>query len=264
MLKNINLQQNLVDEVYDKWNTEECKGMDRLEVITKYFTPKHKMAIQLGDMNSQVNNGGWTQWHYNNYDGDLEDLIAYSKKGLKLDLKSFNSLLEILTHIKLLGNPEDYNKIDECECFSCGGSGIVTDYDEDDNEIEVECVDCGGTGTCDEDIDGEEEYCDLLSEFDDKYYDLEDKVLNDFNTLLEKFDELKNIDISNVKIQSTVKPKCKLTGTDGNVFSVIGKVSKCLREVGLKDEAEEFRNKALKSHSYDSVLALCFEYVDVL
>jgi len=58
-------------------------------------------------------------------------------------------------------------------------------------------------------------------------------------------------------------PKCKLSGTDGNVFAVIGAVSKALNAAGHHGAANEFRAKALKSESYDKVLQLCFEYVDV-
>lgn len=59
------------------------------------------------------------------------------------------------------------------------------------------------------------------------------------------------------------KPVCKLAGTDGNVFAIIGNVRQTLIRAGLKEEAKEFANKALSSGSYDEVLQLCFEYVDV-
>ena len=59
------------------------------------------------------------------------------------------------------------------------------------------------------------------------------------------------------------KPICKLSGTDGNVFAVIGKVIRTLKNANQEDKAEEFKNKAMSSHSYDDVLCLCFDYVDV-
>ena len=65
-------------------------------------------------------------------------------------------------------------------------------------------------------------------------------------------------------MESTVeKPTCKLVGTDGNVFSIIGKVSSTLKKAGLKEQAAEFMTKAFASGSYDAVLALTFEYVEV-
>jgi len=60
-----------------------------------------------------------------------------------------------------------------------------------------------------------------------------------------------------------VKPKCKLLGTDGNVFSIIGRVRRALRRAHQPHRAEEFSRKAHSSKSYDEVLALVGEYVDV-
>lgn len=62
---------------------------------------------------------------------------------------------------------------------------------------------------------------------------------------------------------TTTKPECQLTGQDGNVFGIIGRVSKTLKRAGLRDHAEEFTAKAMSAGSYDEVLRLCFEYVDV-
>lgn len=59
------------------------------------------------------------------------------------------------------------------------------------------------------------------------------------------------------------KPACELIGTDGNVFAIIGKVSKTLKRAGMTDKADEFTKKAFASGSYDKVLALCTEYVEV-
>ena len=59
------------------------------------------------------------------------------------------------------------------------------------------------------------------------------------------------------------KPICKLVGTNGNVFAIIGKVSGALKKAGLSDKAKEFTDKAFKSESYDAVLRLCREYVEI-
>ena len=60
-----------------------------------------------------------------------------------------------------------------------------------------------------------------------------------------------------------IKPKCRLSGVDGNVFMVIGTVSRALKRAGQHDKAKEFSSKAMNSDSYDAVLQLCFDYVDV-
>ncbi len=59
------------------------------------------------------------------------------------------------------------------------------------------------------------------------------------------------------------KPACRLVGTDGSVFSVIGRVQRALKKAGQNDRASEFVQKAFRAKSDDEVLALCFDYVDV-
>ncbi|MBI2192051.1 MAG: hypothetical protein HYU36_08710 [Planctomycetes bacterium] len=59
------------------------------------------------------------------------------------------------------------------------------------------------------------------------------------------------------------RPACKLVGTDGNVFSIIGRVKQALKKAGQEDRAREFVEKAFQAKSYNEVLALCTDYVDV-
>ena len=59
------------------------------------------------------------------------------------------------------------------------------------------------------------------------------------------------------------KPACKLVGEDGNVFNVIGLVRRALVAAGQPDRATEFVRRAFAAGSYDAVLQLCFEYVEV-
>jgi len=55
----------------------------------------------------------------------------------------------------------------------------------------------------------------------------------------------------------------KLVGEDGNVFNVIGKITRALKDAGQADKAGEFQRKALSSESYDAVLQLAFNYVEI-
>jgi hypothetical protein len=59
------------------------------------------------------------------------------------------------------------------------------------------------------------------------------------------------------------RPRCRLSGRDGNVFAVIGAVRRALRNAGQADRAREFVERAGAAGSYDEVLRLCFEYADV-
>lgn len=58
--------------------------------------------------------------------------------------------------------------------------------------------------------------------------------------------------------------KCKLSGTDGNVFAIISKVRRSMREAGAApSEIEAFEKEAFDSESYDHVLRLAMKTVDV-
>lgn len=60
------------------------------------------------------------------------------------------------------------------------------------------------------------------------------------------------------------KPKCKLVGTDGNVFALMGRVSTTLKENGMSDKAKEMTNKIMtEAKSYSEALAIMSEYVEV-
>ncbi len=58
------------------------------------------------------------------------------------------------------------------------------------------------------------------------------------------------------------KPVCKLVGTDGNVFRIIGQVTRTLEQDSQSDRAKEWAKRAFACKSYDEVLKLVFEYVD--
>jgi len=63
--------------------------------------------------------------------------------------------------------------------------------------------------------------------------------------------------------ESPKKPKCKLTGTDGNVFALAGKVTQVLKKAHLPDQAKEFSSKLFSCGSYTEALQLMMQYVDV-
>jgi hypothetical protein len=59
------------------------------------------------------------------------------------------------------------------------------------------------------------------------------------------------------------RPPCRLIGTDGNIYSIIGRVRRPLAADGQEDRARKFVERAFNSKSYDAVLALCLDYVAV-
>ncbi|OLS02571.1 hypothetical protein [Tissierella creatinophila] len=59
------------------------------------------------------------------------------------------------------------------------------------------------------------------------------------------------------------KPRCKLIGENGNIFNLMVIAARCLKEEGLKDQADEMLERIYKSQSYLEALAIISEYVEV-
>ena len=60
------------------------------------------------------------------------------------------------------------------------------------------------------------------------------------------------------------KPDCKLIGEDGNIFNLMARASKTLRENGLSEEAAKMRDRVTSSGSYDEALCIIGEYVNMI
>ena len=59
------------------------------------------------------------------------------------------------------------------------------------------------------------------------------------------------------------KPACKLIGKDGNVFNLLGKVSKVLKENNLYEQEKEMTDRVFNSNSYTEALAIFSDYVEI-
>ena len=60
----------------------------------------------------------------------------------------------------------------------------------------------------------------------------------------------------------TNRPQMKLEGTDGNIFSILGKATQLLRENGQPEQAAEMARRVFQSRSYEKALAIVSEYVE--
>ncbi len=65
----------------------------------------------------------------------------------------------------------------------------------------------------------------------------------------------------NVKIKTDQKPKCKLVGTDGNIFALVGKASKVLESKKAKEMSARI---FFQAKSYEEALAIIAEYVRII
>lgn len=59
------------------------------------------------------------------------------------------------------------------------------------------------------------------------------------------------------------KPKVKLTGQDGNIFSIGGRVRTALKEAGQGDKIPAFTRELFACHDYQDALYVVGEYVEV-
>ena len=59
------------------------------------------------------------------------------------------------------------------------------------------------------------------------------------------------------------KPECQMVGQDGNDFAIIGRVSKALKHDEQPARAKHWQERAKKCQSYDELLQLIYDYVEV-
>ena len=64
------------------------------------------------------------------------------------------------------------------------------------------------------------------------------------------------------QVQMTQRPKMKLLGEDGNIFAIMGRASRLLKNAGQRDKAKEMCNRVMASKSYNAALAIVSEYVE--
>ena len=55
------------------------------------------------------------------------------------------------------------------------------------------------------------------------------------------------------------KPICKLIGENGNVFNLLGKAQKTLKENGFIKESKEMSERVFAASSYDEALVIMME-----
>ena len=58
------------------------------------------------------------------------------------------------------------------------------------------------------------------------------------------------------------RPKMKLLGEDGNIFAIMGRASRLLKNAGQSDKAKEMCDRVTASQSYSEALNIVSEYVE--
>ena len=57
-------------------------------------------------------------------------------------------------------------------------------------------------------------------------------------------------------------PKMKLLGEDGNIFAIMGRASRLLKDIGQSDKAKEMCDRVISCDSYQKALNIISEYVE--
>lgn len=68
-------------------------------------------------------------------------------------------------------------------------------------------------------------------------------------------------------MKSTAEPKKRphvtLSGTDGNIFALMGRCAGALRKEGLSEDATKMTKEVMTAESYDAALQVLMQYCDV-
>jgi hypothetical protein len=84
-MKEESVHQELMNEAYEIY--EEFPGIKKTKFIEKVMEKgdKYYHAVITGNLNYQVNNGGFSQWNENGYSDSIEELIEFFSQKFKED-----------------------------------------------------------------------------------------------------------------------------------------------------------------------------------
>ena len=164
-MTNTSLIQKLMDEAYDKWQDNDWTKQDFRNYISENMSRAHLIAVQVGNLNYQVENGGFSQWHDNGYSMDLEDLISYCEEI------GTEACMKVKTLLEYVQNAIDYFCIEAEEAIQLLTRNLFDGY----AETLRECLWSQKT--------------EQLNRYDQKYYDVNDDFLSDVERYLARTQE---------------------------------------------------------------------------
>ena len=193
-------------------NAETDSDIDKMyQYMLETFGEDFKLMVMIGIYDSQVCNGGHSQYWDNGYASietkgffqnhkdheTLSEMIRLFKKSLLYKNYKFSKeVLDIMIDFK--SELEEYNEeCEECEgkgyneeeCNFCGGSGAIeSDYDDDGDGYDEECEYCDGSGEtvdeCSECVGGFIPL--MLGYLDESYYKISEKFIEECNDFSKK------------------------------------------------------------------------------
>ncbi len=153
--------QAIMNVCYEEWRNKN--NFDNMLHDIGEIHPFLRIVVMIGNMNYQIYNNGLLGWIGNGYCGNINQevkdrdieifyrLLVDFKENYtgKVDCEDlFTKLIDFVEKVKDSIDTDDY----EVDCYSCGGDGIVYEYDsESDEELEFKCSNCNGCGIMEED-----------------------------------------------------------------------------------------------------------------
>jgi len=93
-----NFHQYLMDKAYDLWKNKNYTYNDFLYQVQTELGGKYYIAVIFGNLNQQVEKGGFLQWFKEGYSITCSDLVIHLKKYN--DTPSFSAALTILEEVR--------------------------------------------------------------------------------------------------------------------------------------------------------------------
>lgn len=160
------LIQELMNEAYDQWqNNEDWTMQDFRDYISKNMSREHLISVQVGNLNYQVENGGFFQWHGNGYSIDLENLISYCEEI------GTEACVKVKTLLECIQDTIDYFRTEAEEAIQLLTRNSFDDY----AEVLRDCL--------------WDQMTENLNRYDQKYYNINNDFLSDVTTYLMRTQE---------------------------------------------------------------------------
>jgi len=264
MKDKIDFHQTVMGEAYELW--QENRDWRYPEFVSK-LNALQKAAVLLGNLNYQVENGGWTQW------GPVNNYMACADEVLEVlrDMAATCPLAPTVAKMvrDLVKAHEEAESLSQSD-FTAEAFG----YDEDDEDFyshdEVEAYE-DAVDEC---------YC-CCDGNDDLYYKINDDFMVQSEVYLRR---LAGQDIPEDVLKEAApaltrslgepeppeppeperkRPRVKLTGVDGNAFTVMGRVCEALRKSGFtREDVDTYRKEAM-SGDYNHLLVTSMKWCEV-
>lgn len=263
----LDYHQDLMTKAYEGYKS----GMAYEDFIGT-LDVQQRTAVLIGNLEYQVCNGGFHQWHDNGYSKEIDELLK-TLKGMSTECPLASQVHDLV--FKAKKNIQEAENLSESDFEDYNSR--YHDYDdfEDDEEYEEE-----------EDNSYElyqDAYDDLLrmEGLDDAYYAIMEPwlVQVEFHLrrqagmeisidLLETYKEeltagKKDPAEGADPIPQILKPVVKLTGSNGDALAIVSKVKRALRDAGTPREIIDLYQKEALSGDYNNVLVTSMKYADV-